>query len=811
MSEILLHNLEVSNFRSIRGTVQTPLDAQVVLVHGENGAGKTSLLSSIELALTGRVMALQRADPSYRSQLLHRGAELGEIDLRTTGIVGNNQFQTALSAGTLESKAVLDSGQASFFTERCYLPQALLGQLLQIYQDSDSSVDSPLSRFVNELLGLDRLDAIETGLAPVADLRNLRKTTDRFSQVELEKQRLERSIAEHQKVRAAAQQAVTEALAEINAAWSTLGFTDPVKESDLGNLDDRLAGTSEEVDLARLIDQRRNLESIGRNAAQMVAGTDEQAESALAALHNDAAAALQKWLSQNESALTKLRERVARLLPNMISGPSDLQAWHQEASAALGEKLRQSKEQAERASKDNQRTAELKSELNVARKNFATMEAEIKQIGEDAGSLSAALAEIAAFVSDQTCPVCDRDFGEVERGALADHVNHKVRTLSGSAERLLGLSRNRSTQQGHIDRLVREEASIAARTLDSNAIAVVERQIAELESAVAELGRLAEPIDAHAALAAAEATARRALSEHQTRTLSRGSSLSMLADIAGTLGQATPDPLRPIQDVVTELIAIVDKSSGVLNIRVLAKRKIGDAGGQANLALGRRGESDRLISDDSAKKRRADAALNRAARIRTDAQAIKGQVEAVRAKIIGREFNDRLNRLWRDLFVRLAPNEPFVPAFKIPTNSTHRLQPKLITSHRSGGSGGTPGAMLSAGNLNTAALTLFIALHLTVAPQLPWLILDDPVQSMDDVHVAHFAALLRTLSKGQHRQVIVAVHDRQLFEYLRLELSPAFQDDSLLTVELSRSATRDTNLFHKRLTYQAETVLRQAA
>jgi exonuclease SbcC len=147
----------------------------------------------------------------------------------------------------------------------------------------------------------------------------------------------------------------------------------------------------------------------------------------------------------------------------------------------------------------------------------------------------------------------------------------------------------------------------------------------------------------------------------------------------------------------------------------------------------------------------------------------------------------------------------------VPTHSTHRLQPKLITTHRSGGSGGTPGAMLSAGNLNTAALTLFIALHLTVAPQLPWLILDDPVQSMDDVHVAHFAALLRTLSKGQKRQVIVAVHDRQLFEYLRLELSPAFQDDSLLTVELSRSATRDTNLFHKRLTYQAETVLRQAA
>jgi hypothetical protein len=33
----------------------------------------------------------------------------------------------------------------------------------------------------------------------------------------------------------------------------------------------------------------------------------------------------------------------------------------------------------------------------------------------------------------------------------------------------------------------------------------------------------------------------------------------------------------------------------------------------------------------------------------------------------------------------------------------------------------------------------------------------DPVQSMDDVHVTHFAALLRTLSKEQERQIIIAV------------------------------------------------------
>jgi len=209
---------------------------------------------------------------------------------------------------------------------------------------------------------------------------------------------------------------------------------------------------------------------------------------------------------------------------------------------------------------------------------------------------------------------------------------------------------------------------------------------------------------------------------------------------------------------------------------------------------------------------RADQALQRAQAMRDQGNAIRNAVDKIRSAIIRREFNDRLNRVWRDLFVRLAPGEPFVPAFRIPESSTQKLQPKLITEHRDGGeAGGTPGAMLSAGNLNTAALTLFTALHLAVPKELPWLILDDPVQSMDDVHIAHFAALLRTLSKEHGRQVMIAVHDRQLFEYLKLELSPAFPEDSLLTIELSRGPRRDSICISRRFSFKEETALLSAA
>ncbi|HTN99561.1 MAG TPA: hypothetical protein VL068_02700, partial [Microthrixaceae bacterium] len=157
---------------------------------------------------------------------------------------------------------------------------------------------------------------------------------------------------------------------------------------------------------------------------------------------------------------------------------------------------------------------------------------------------------------------------------------------------------------------------------------------------------------------------------------------------------------------------------------------------------------------------------------------------SARAAIVQQVFSESLNEVWRSVFTRLAPAEPFVPVFGVPTSSKTALELHLETVHSSGQAGGSPQMMLSAGNLNTAALSLFIALHLAVEPVVPCLVFDDPVQSMDEVHVAQFAGLIRVLSKNHGRQVIVAVHERELFEYLALELSPAYDGDALITIEL---------------------------
>jgi hypothetical protein len=54
------------------------------------------------------------------------------------------------------------------------------------------------------------------------------------------------------------------------------------------------------------------------------------------------------------------------------------------------------------------------------------------------------------------------------------------------------------------------------------------------------------------------------------------------------------------------------------------------------------------------------------------------------------------------------------------------------------------------------------------------------IQPALTVLIARFAALLCD------RQVVIAVHERALFDYLTRELSPAFPGDSLIAIEITR-------------------------
>ena len=77
--------------------------------------------------------------------------------------------------------------------------------------------------------------------------------------------------------------------------------------------------------------------------------------------------------------------------------------------------------------------------------------------------------------------------------------------------------------------------------------------------------------------------------------------------------------------------------------------------------------------------------------IRGQAKKISEAADKVRSNIVKKVFNTSLNRVWRDLFVRLAPSEQFVPAFRLPVDSAGKVEAVLETLHRSGKASGDLG------------------------------------------------------------------------------------------------------------------------
>ena len=810
MNDLLLKELDITNFRSIRGQVHVPLDSKVVLVHGENGAGKTSLLSAIELGLTGGVQSLWRADPNYSRQLLHRSTKHGNVTVKTIGPNGEQRYEALVDETGARSVTALEYQFADFFGERTYLPQSLLGQLLQIYQESASDADSPLAKFVGDLLGLDRLDALEVGLKPLTDVRNVRKVVEGWSQAEIEKNRLEKLLEDQRRVRAEVVTTIGALLNELSEVCKSLEVSVEVDMETLEALAAELSGNEDEEKFDRLTDQRRRLASITRElAASEAAKKQEFAPSPNVAA--EASSAFASWQSEYGARITALRNRVEKLLP-LASLPGDYAAFGEEAGKLLRSERKRLADQAEQARLDIERLTKAWSELEVRQNQRATIDNEISRLPKTAGSLGSVLSELSAYIDGDICPVCERDFVELDSGRLAKHVHDKVGRLSASAERLLALGRSRSEQQIIVERLVGEIEALKARVIDSKSLAEIDRYVAQLNQASMELEELAKTLAEGTQLRANDVAVRRAISEAHSRDVALTAARETLNEFALSLGTVEVSEEETLESAASRLEGLLSTEAARLQERLASRRKGIALVATINDNLNRQAQIESTIARYEELLQRADDALRRGQALREHGIAIRRAVDTIRSSIIRREFNDRLNRVWRDLFVRLAPGEPFIPGFRIPDSSTQRLQPKLITEYRDSGEvGGTPGAMLSTGNLNTAALTLFIALHLSMPKTLPWLIFDDPVQSMDDMHITHFASLLRTLSKEHGRQIVIAVHDRQLFEYLRLELSPAFMDDSLLTIELTRRTQQETLCVFERLSFKEETALQMVA
>lgn len=771
-----LTSLLVEDFRSIRGAQRISLSAPTVLVHGPNGTGKTSLLSAIEFGLTGAVASLGRFDPGYLQHLPHKKSATGkcQVIIEAEGLP-RGSAEVAGDGKQVTGAGLLSAEQARFFTERCYLPQAALGRLLELYEHQDNRrSDSPLTRFVKELLSLENLDALIDGLHASGDVRRLRERAPAFWAARANAPNLdkalraaEQSLATLRRGLADFERELRDELGKLAAAGSSL---------DPDSLAPRLEALIDESEsrLRDLARRRRDLAAASDQLAEAIAadagGRREKAEAASSAARE----ALQVWRNNEGERLQRLFVGVRARFPELRDGAADPLATHGAAVKLIGAEIRRLRSLTDTDAADERALSEVQEALRQGTARLATIDVELAQDTGANQELAQALTAISAHIEGETCPVCGRDFSEISKTPLAAHVSEEVQRLIAAAGRVQALIRDRTMTVSAVAQARRREGEVSARRLSPEQRDRTKAELAQFTEWRTALSELAGAAATGTRLQTQAVSAARDLSTLNSRQAGVSGLRAELQQHAEALGLPLPPGDAPLRGVLTEILETVQREEAsaqeAKSRQSVARERVNNLS-RMRLELAQAEAHLREVSTNhEVMTRRREEAERRIG----SARYLANRAQTLRAYKVRQVFNDELNSIWRELFIRLAPEEEFVPAFAVPTLSNEPVEAVLETHYRSGGKGGNPRAMLSAGNLNTAALTLFLSLHLSVKPVLPCLIIDDPVQSMDDLHIAQFAALLRTL-KREGRQVILAVHDRQLFEYLALELSSRHQ------------------------------------
>jgi len=414
MEKHFLKSIDIKNFRSIRGSVHAPLDAKVILIHGENGAGKTSLLSAIELSLTGEIQSLSRADRRYKNQLLHEGASVGKIitQLQNT----DTQFHTDLNLEGVHANKTMTKEERSFFSDRCYLPQSLLSELLNIYQDSNDDIDSPLSEFVSELIGLDRLDAIEVGLEAVADIRNLRKVAKPLNSIEVNKKSLDSQLRNSKESIRQNVNRITDTLGSLKDCYNTLGLE---RNFDFSNLDveefkEAIGDLNYESQLSGLSFDLSRLDTLVQEYQRVVRTENDNLDQVKSA-HTKAMHIQEEWKAVHQENLTSLNNDIIKYNSELQLTSRDPLGTVLSALQPIRDASSRSKERVQQARKLRAEIRKLEEEIAALQPQKKSLNAEKEKLSIDSDAFGKALSEISPFIHDENCPVCDRDLTTFEK------------------------------------------------------------------------------------------------------------------------------------------------------------------------------------------------------------------------------------------------------------------------------------------------------------------------------------------------------------------------------------------------------------
>lgn len=789
-----LTEMTVAGFRVFCNEQTVPLDANVVLVHGPNGCGKTSLLHGIELCLTGRVADLDAFPNSYPDCLRHCDTK-GEAWVSLTYLEDDGRPKSGkvvLNAGEPPRPpgGLLSRLDLRHFQDRCYLSQSRLARLLEIYQAVDKEKkESPLATFVRELLNLELLENLTTGLQVVGDKRRIRRDVKAYATLEKDIQDLASRQEDLQSKLHAALQAVADVPGQQHSSTSD-------QESALAKLSDEELSSSLRRQLTDLsiIEQAEAVLSSLQEAGPSLSLSDLQKEiEERERIQETLATGLKDYLAEADEFLG----RSSSVRTTFDSSVQFGEEW--DSTLSLCErKISQLLAEVDVCIKWNESLIAARNRAEELDNEWTTLSQQVQAEQTPSRAFTETLSLLLEQVHDDTCPVCDRNFAELQQGSLGEHLRGKLTELErreSLVATVIALQSKREEQRRILSESEAKDGDYKLRQQQA------EQGVTRGRSLVAkhhELSRTRETWitnDEKQRTAKADVIRLTKASEQRSQETVRLFAIAERPENSELVNET--DPLmqaRSLKELVSKRAELLQDAQ---NRRIASK--------QAN-------DTVAVLKADidacKAKRAKMDRAQKAIDRMVENAKTVARDAAEEKRRIIETVFSGTLNSFWRELFERLVVAETFHPHLPAPEITRGKLETRLSAGKDGQISFHDLAAVLSSGNLNTAALSLFLTLNIIEQPRHRVLMLDDPVQNMDDIHVVNLGTLLKAIVHQAERQLIVAVHDRALFDYLRIELGPTSADESLITIEMERDeAALSTVMRPERHTWQPDKVL----
>ena len=393
---------------------------------------------------------------------------------------------------------------------------------------------------------------------------------------------------------------------------------------------------------------------------------------------------------------------------------------------------------------------------------------DLSQLGEDVERTEAQLArhrEALATAEAQAAQVRRRQVEQREREqelrALAELA---IRQLDGPCP-VCGQEHDALKTQVRLERMIADGADVQASTSAPDQVSAVAAFAREVEQSGLELSRARDALGAATAMA----------QELQLWRTERDRRLAELGVSATGAGAA----IAKLEELATKLHVRADEAGA---LQTDGERLALDVAGLGERA--RRAEYEELARTTETKLRSGEEAV--AARRKSGDQAgkILDALREASSEVVAEQLR-RVEPLLRRIYATADPH-PSLREISLAL-SIARGRGHLDTSlgdSEAPISTQVPAAILSSSQRNALAVSVFLALNLGVASTpLEAAMLDDPLQSLDDVNLLGLIDLLRRTKDC--RQLIVSTHDRRFGRLLERKLRPITEDQRTVVIELS--------------------------